>query len=320
MHQIHLFDDKGFARYGIPAAGAAGIRAAHAHLGRLIEFLPDWKTNQFRLGASCSPEEAIKSIPDYLGPAVTALWGRLQAVTDPFTLTTLIVESKLLAQGPRVFCPSMQHVRDLESVEIPLPVEDYDQPYPVMVVDFPLEYGLAKYALLYHNKEYDYILATTHYAVDDSSSCAICFHEVEETLAGLSNKQERPLRAALNLCMMLYHGGSSSKLLDPDQAKRNKKLAKSHIIEKRRQGRQALREQIELVTLDQDIRAFARRQYDALPVGEKGPCKRPHWRRGHKRMQPFGPGRSQKKEIRIPPSLIHPELFGDSTNTVTYRG
>jgi hypothetical protein len=39
--------------------------------------------------------------------------------------------------------------------------------------------------------------------------------------------------------------------------------------------------------------------------GESGHSVRPHWRRGHFRMQPFGPAASQRKLIFVMPVLVH---------------
>ncbi len=43
-----------------------------------------------------------------------------------------------------------------------------------------------------------------------------------------------------------------------------------------------------------------------IDAGEPGPCKATHWRRGHWRQQPHGPGREQRRRVWIMPVLINP--------------
>ena len=56
--------------------------------------------------------------------------------------------------------------------------------------------------------------------------------------------------------------------------------------------------------------------------GEKGGWTvTPHWRRGHWRSQPCGPGRSERKRVAIPAVLVNGHLFlGSMADTMaTYR-
>jgi hypothetical protein len=46
----------------------------------------------------------------------------------------------------------------------------------------------------------------------------------------------------------------------------------------------------------------------------------PHWRRGHFRMQPYGPGKQERKLIFVAPVLIHAEqLQGEAPRPKAYR-
>jgi hypothetical protein len=282
-------------------------------------------------------EDRLKTTPEDCLAFITVAVRELRSLgtSDIHRLVSAIVGPKLLAQGPRVFRPNLQQCRDLEEVEIPFGVADYFQPYPVMLVEFPPEYTTAQRTLLYHNEQRNFILALTEFTAEDSF--AAVFHPartLEETLAtkpttsaeaaidppavGVAD-QEKPIRCALNMCLLLTAGGFSMTPEETVATRQLRTLAKSHIPEKRRRGRQGLREQVHVLTLDQDIKVTARKAYEALPASEKGEPKRPHWRRGHTRQQAYGPGWSLHRTIRVPPVLVHPDLFGDATNTITYH-
>ena len=47
-------------------------------------------------------------------------------------------------------------------------------------------------------------------------------------------------------------------------------------------------------------------EYDHLGPSATRGASSPHWRRGHWRMQPHGPGRTLRKRVRIAPQFIHP--------------
>ena len=56
------------------------------------------------------------------------------------------------------------------------------------------------------------------------------------------------------------------------------------------------------------------------PTGEAGSSVAPHWRRGHFRMQPFGPSNQQRKLIFVAPVLIHADqLQGEVPVPKSYR-
>jgi hypothetical protein len=59
----------------------------------------------------------------------------------------------------------------------------------------------------------------------------------------------------------------------------------------------------------------------AAPVGNgSGNGVAPHWRRGHFRMQAYGPGRQERKLIFVAPVLIHADrLSGDAPVPKAYR-
>jgi hypothetical protein len=54
----------------------------------------------------------------------------------------------------------------------------------------------------------------------------------------------------------------------------------------------------------EDITVFQREMGDA-DSGKGGWTVTPHWRKGHWRWQPFGPGRSERRRIAIAPVLVN---------------
>jgi hypothetical protein len=207
-----------------------------------------------------------------------------------------------------------------------------------MWVEFPPEYGLSFRTLTYHHAERNFILALSEFTIEDSF--AAMFHpncSIEDTLATKPTSsmlsiirphlvpvthQEKAIRAALNLNLLLHAGGFSTTAEETAATKRAKLQVNKHKPQaERRRGQQTLREQFHFLNFDQDIKVWGRKAYQALQESERGQRRqRPHWRRGHIRQQAFGPKFSQHRAIRIPPVLIHPDLFGDpSSTTVTYR-
>src|SRR5580704_13752725 len=71
----------------------------------------------------------------------------------------------------------------------------------------------------------------------------------------------------------------------------------------------------------QEVTLFHRETGSVEGNGAGGCTVSPHWRRGHWRWQPHGPGRQERKRVAIPSVLVNGHLFlGTPADTVTtYR-
>ncbi len=138
-------------------------------------------------------------------------------------------------------------------------------------------------------------------------------------------------RLGMNFCMMMTMLGTKvagpldpNKLRELEQASKGTK--KGLPSNRAWKAMQQLHGQMYLVKFDQEI-AFYDEIEEAMPVGEgqdieqlrKSP--RTHWRRGHWRQQPYGPGRTLRRAKFIKPLLIRAKYFtGDHKDTsVTYE-
>src|SRR5215475_13696612 len=54
------------------------------------------------------------------------------------------VTGRLLLDGPRMFRPTVAECQALEEIEVSVPMQDYEQPFPTFVVEFPAGYGQVK--------------------------------------------------------------------------------------------------------------------------------------------------------------------------------
>ena len=59
----------------------------------------------------------------------------------------------------------------------------------------------------------------------------------------------------------------------------------------------------------EEVVVYSREAVDGDRNGVGGWTVKPHWRRGHWRLQPCGPGRSERRRIAIPSVLVNGQLL-----------
>jgi hypothetical protein len=70
--------------------------------------------------------------------------------------------------------------------------------------------------------------------------------------------------------------------------------------------------------LNQKIKLYEKKSIRIIDSESTGRDVKPHWRRGHWRMQPYGEKKSLRKRMRIPPVFVNFIYFGgDSSDTIT---
>jgi hypothetical protein len=134
-------------------------------------------------------------------------------------------------------------------------------------------------------------------------------------------------KLALNVCLMATaYGVRCLGPANPSHYERLKRHAKLARKRGREQTEKADRE-VRLVPLRyafaQEVTLYHRETGEdrSQAHGTGGWTVSPHWRRGHWRSQPCGPGRQERRRVAIPSVLVNAHLFvGSPSDTqATYR-
>lgn len=252
--------------------------------------------------------------------------------------------------GPRVFCPTADEYNALARTEIAVRLEDYRQPYPVMVIEippgtgFPVDpnYGTGELVFARLDRENrvigtvfvgdgpGFLMNTMAWTADSEDVVEDRLMRRFPTDAALwTSEDAREVskshwRAAMNACLLLATYGCRSLGKDnPEYAARlEAKLRKKGVPEAvREQNRRALRMIPERVVIDQAIRIFNREVVRPEPGDPTGRTVRPHWRRGHWANVAAGPGRAERRRVFRAATMVHPEgLAGHAPAVVLTTG
>lgn len=290
----------------------------------------DWlRVNDPSLAASCFSINYTG-----LSPAAVEMLGAVAAgrysVVNSNAIAWVYAVTRLMAAGPKVFRPTAEQCSSLEHVAISIPMADYRQPYPAMLVELPAEYradvdrrtgGVPKCPryVIVHHWPVDSVLMTGCQITDKAGLPAELVYlfgdkakdGVIEDVMGIylnSDKAESALleaitRVALNLMLLLAH--TSSRLVPTDPAG----LAKCR--EKLKKGirpdlqRREIAHHVHAVVPDREVIVRDTRNAPA-GIGTHGSpaC---HWRRGHWRAAP-GFGAAKGKGEVVPLVFVRPCL------------
>lgn len=259
----------------------------------------------------------------------TDLWKFVHTGADAFGLLAV---SQWLVDGPKLFRPTPEQCAALEQVEVRIPLEDYAQPYPTLLIELPKGKYMPFTSVLcfLHSRPYFIGSLRSEDNKDDVITTVTRGHGVfmEESLQSfdddcknLSSSAGRALRVACNSCLALVHHGHHLSYLFPKEVERDQRLAKED-TERGERARGRLDLAVQVASFDQSVtlHRVQRGSWDGEP-GCSGRSVSPHWRRGHWRMQAFGVDRSQRRRILIPPVLVRSDLFGGGTEntSVVYK-
>ncbi|MGC4033113.1 MAG: hypothetical protein QM754_15530 [Tepidisphaeraceae bacterium] len=243
--------------------------------------------------------------------------------------------SLMVAQGPEVFFPPFALCEYFENVDVRLPLVDYAQSYPVVTVCFPHDYATSRgldfnyvATLLESQPSFLTILTSNVLARNQSfsfvsESSPSIEHSISRTMlhgdavpdARIDAALRLAARVAINANLYLVDKGYRVKHL-LDARTRRRRAARAS-----REGRLLLPPQELLLTQDVVVETV-RSEPDASGSLDVLHHKQSHYRRGHWRMQPIGPGRSERKKIFIRPVLVNARFApaGTTERTVIYRG
>lgn len=226
-----------------------------------------------------------------------------------------VVTSTLLSRhfedGPKSLSMKPREYEALENTALTLPSSEYQQPFPVVCFPIPEGYGrdryikitrenFPKYCLL--GNWSDMVLVTIVYARDFAWSSYIPKLDTDLE-AGLADPMQgykieasvddldtirRICRACLNGCLVF------------DQVKTSGFTIRS--------GKKPVKTDEVIYSFDQSVRLYSREGGERDSEGD-GSAVRPHWRRGHWRMQAHGVGLGLRKRIRIAPVLVRRDRF-----------
>jgi hypothetical protein len=282
---------------------------------RLVRINRNWVRVDMLEGSSFRPvilqdtwlKAAMNTGADVIGLWTTSIW---------------------LADGPKVFRPTIMQCQAMENIEVRLNFEDYEQPYPAMMIDLP-EGGdyepftdvtccktenLIVFNLRSRGNINDITTTISRYAgrgvIEES------FQRYDESCAELQKSAARVLRVAANSCLALVGHETATGYLFPQEVERDRKLA-GELTERGERARGRLPLHVTLVAFHRDVVLHKTEggHSGGDSTGREVGC---HWRRGHYAMQPYGEGRSLRKRILRKPVLIRGDKFlGDVADTTT---
>lgn len=261
-------------------------------------------------------------------------------------LTGFKAMSVWLGQGPKTFRPTADQCRAFEHVDVNLPLGDYQQPYPAMMVQLPVgSFGPFTTVLCHHDLAGGppgaALLCCSLFSIgnrnDIVTTVAQTAHDIESSLrrfdpevgdADLTGHSVRALRVAVNSCLALANYGCQHSALYPHDVASDTRLAQES-TERGHRARARLQAAPYVVTFKQEIKLHKEERCHRVTVagdgeGGEGPLREvsTHWRRGHWAMQPHGAGFSLRKRIFRPPVLVRADRFeGDVADTsASYTG
>jgi hypothetical protein len=256
--------------------------------------------------------------------------------------------SRILANGPKLFRPTLLQCEAMANVDIEIPLSEYAQAYPVIIFQYPTEfveamarkYGVARFpslAVSHHDAAKGFVQVSSVFKEKDAITALLAKRDDNSTIEdilrrrpeGTDNDAEFEMgetlqRIALNFSLMMTHYRVTHKPMDPDAWAKHRKMAGSTNERKREQGRKFQLTDVQIVSFEQHIELYEERREraprsDGEPTGRQMP---PHWRKGHWRMQPHGPQNSLRKRKLMKAVFVRRDrFFGDEGNTtVVYDG
>lgn len=243
-----------------------------------------------------------------------------------------------LCNGPKTFRPTAEQCAALDQIEARLPIADYAQPYPALLIDLPPgRYAPFTSAVVGtyqcadrptqilvgalfsedHTNDITTVASNNHPTLEDS----IRLYQAD--CADLSTTARNVMRVAINSCLALVNYGCHAQYLSPAEVLRDRKWAKAdqgRVSERASRAKERLATAISVVSFSQEVKLH--REERARETGELTSREMsPHWRRGHWHTVLHGVGKTQRKLVLFPPVLVRGDLFvGELSDTAAeYR-
>ena len=271
-------------------------------------------------------------------PHLLALIRRLLPIQS-LLLYELHAQSKALAEGPKLLCPTAEQCEALEHVDVNISFDDYVQPFPTFLLELPLEYRCKladrfqiecpQLVLTHHDARTKYIVSFRTGGNACVSTCHLMsprWKTVEEALRfGVEegndlDQGEVIQRVALNFgLLMTYYGVRDLGPADPQSHATHMRNARRKNQGKAERARRLLDGEINVIEFEQDVVVYDRSETQQSDSEGDGSTRRTHWRRGHFRRQVCGHARSARKLIFIKPILVNAHRFQGDVADTEYR-
>jgi hypothetical protein len=295
--------------------------------------------------------------PDKSAPPIALEMARTVFTMGASSCTESYVMSRTLAEGPKVIAFSDALTCEaLENFDLSVSTADYLQPFPSVVIELPDDYTKKRvvpfdagshapnFLIVRHEPEAGCVLVTMHltshqvltrllkldpsWTLEEMWSKGARTWETKDTLGMTPEEKELGsslCKLALNVCLMATAYGV--RCLGPanpshlERLKRYAKLASKRSKEEQEKAEMEVRLMPVRYSFAQEVMLYRKAPSEHHETGEGGWTVSPHWRRGHWRWQPFGPGKTERRRLAIPSVLVNGHLFVGSPadTTATYR-
>ncbi len=242
-----------------------------------------------------------------------------------------------LREGPKIVNVTEEQFQALSNIEVRLSVADFSMPYPTMLVNMP-EGKMHRCVILHRRETADdakvSVLVGVSVSHDHTHDIVNVVRqsesEIEESLGKFygevtSDEMEETracLRVACNMALAMANFGCQSEYLFPKEVAAERKF----ILKGDRAGKSGrtasdrLHEQPMLVYLDRSVKLYHREggTEASETTGNEMPF---HWRRGHWHTVLHGKGKTQRRLVLYPPTMVRADLMlvAAVDTTTTYR-
>lgn len=275
------------------------------------------------------------------------------------TKLEIYAASRLYGGGPKVFRPTAEQLFALEKMKLNIEIRDFHSPFEAIVIEFPEEYSKARthiserainYSIFVLNKKQNFLIHDIIYDEHALKSYWMASND-EEILedwfsASATNENgAEPLdtdylpgdvvtswaeyklemlirRAVCNYCLLLDEVGT--KQVGPVHPGEYHQLVKW--CQKNNVHTPGNKIKLSSQPIVYKLKAVPTPLVRHVKSGENGEPSVPsgkvmpyHIRRGHYKMQPYGPKAELRKRIRIPATIINAHLAPGMPPTQEYR-
>lgn len=288
------------------------------HGGKLLEFQNGQGIVDFNLASRIFTEASGGKL-------------RLSPDADPHEVRTIVCDLYQMAQlaihGVKVIRPT-EDICNTLLMPVNVSVSEYCQPFSTVIVEFPPlvsdEGECPTHAIISHVHRGVFIRMC--FACGERlRSTYIRDILLEEHIAADINHVDSPTiiewrnatRIALNCCLMLMtygykHEPESNKLLRNLRKKIN---SKDQI--KSQRAKDKLLETPQVICFDHAVHIMAEKHRHECENGTpQGGTKAPHWRKSHRKMQAYGKGWKDHREIVVPATFVNGSEEVDLSKTV----
>ena len=294
--------------------------------------------------------------PNPAAPSIALEMAKAVFTMGASACTESYVMSRTLAEGPKVFAFDALTCEALENFDLSLGTADYLQPFPSVVIELPDDYTRKRvvpferghhapdFLIVRHEPEAGCVLVTMHltshqvltrllklapaWTLEEMWAKGARAWDAKDSLG--MTPEESALgssltKLALNVCLLATAYGV--KCLGPGNPSHYERL-KRYAQLARKRGRDVEKADLDVQLVPvryafaQEVTLYQREPAaEHHAAGEGGWNVSPHWRRGHWRSQPCGPGRQERRRVAIPAVLVNGHLFmGTPADTAaTYR-